>query len=121
MIVSLTGGHEAELRERLQGGDVRLGREAIKFHFKEDGSRELDGALELRVKTALLRRLIVRWDIPGLPPRLDDAVDPVSVLDSLDEEDYTALMEAIQPAYDKVMESNRPKTPTPSTDTPTGS
>ena len=122
MIVPLSGAHECELRERLQGGDIRVGREAIKFNFKDDGSRELDGAMELRVKTALLRRLIVRWDIPGLPPRLDDAVDPVQVLDMLDEEDYQALMEAVQPAYDKVMESNRgPKTRTPSTDTPTTS
>ena len=122
MIVSLSGGHECELRERLQGGDIRLGREAIKFDFKEDGSRQLDGALELRVKTALLCRLILRWDVPGLPPRLADAVDPVQVLDQLDEEDYQALMEAVQPAYDKVMESNRgPKTRTPSTDSPTTS
>ena len=121
MIVPLLNGHEAEIRDRLQGGDFRLGREAIKFQFRDDGSRELDGGLELRVKTALLSRLIARWDIPGLPPRLADAVDPVAVLDALDEEDYAALMAAVQPAYDKVMESNRPKTRTPSTGSQTGS
>jgi len=122
VIVPLLNGHEAEIRDRLQGGDFRIGREAIKFQFRDDGSRELDGGMELRVKTALLTRLIARWDIPGLPPRLADAVDPVAVLDALDEEDYNALMEAVQPAYDRVMESNRgPKTRTPSTGTPTGS
>lgn len=121
MIIPLLNGHECELRERLQGGDFRTGREAIKFNFRDDGSRELDGGMELRVKTALLTRLIARWDIPGLPPRLADAVDPVAVLDSLDEEDYNALMDAVQPAYDRVMESNRGKTRTPSTDSQTGS
>lgn len=121
MIIPLLNGHECEIRDRLQGGDFRCGREAIKFEFRDDGSRQLDGGMELRVKTALLTRLIARWDIPGLPPRLADAVDPVAVLDSLDEEDYNALMEAVQPAYDKVMESNRGKTRTPSTDSQTGS
>lgn len=121
MKVPLLNGCEAEIRDRLQGGDFRQAREAIKFQFRDDGSRELDGGMELRVKTALLTRLIARWDIPGLPPRLADAVDPVAVLDALDEEDYNALMEAVQPAYDRVMESNRGKTRTPSTDSQTGS
>jgi hypothetical protein len=121
VIVPLLNDRKAEIRDRLQGGDFRIGREAIKFQFRDDGSRELDGGMELRVKTALLTRLIAQWDIPGLPPRLADAVDPVAVLDGLDEEDYQALMTAVQPAYDKVMESNRPKTSSPSTGTPTGS
>lgn len=121
MIVPLSNGHEAEIRDRLQGGDFRMAREAIKFNFKDDGTRELDGGMEIRIKTALLTRLIARWDLPGLPPRLADSVDPGQVIDMLDEEDYEALMNAVQPAYDRVMESNRPKTPSSPTDSPTSS
>lgn len=121
MIVPLSNGHEAEIRDKLQGGDFRTAREAIKFHFHEDGSRELDGGMEIRVKYALLTRLVARWNLPGLNNRLGENVDPSQVLDGLEEEDYEALMAAVQPAYDKVMESNRPKTPSTSGDSPNGS
>ena len=121
MIVELADGRTAELRDKLQGGDFRVAREAMKFHYAEDGSREFDGSFELKIKNALLTRLIVHWDVPGAPPRLQDAVDPVFVIDQLGEDDYMALMEAVQPAYDKVMESSQKKTPTSSTSSPTSS
>jgi hypothetical protein len=121
VIVELSGGRQAEIRDKLQGGDFRLAREAMKFHYAEDGSREFDGSFELKVKCALITRLVTHWDVPGAPPRPQDAVDPMFVLDSLDEDDYTALMEAVQPAYDKVMESSQKKTPTSSSDSPTSS
>lgn len=121
MIVEFSGGRTAELRDKLQGGDFRIAREAMKFHFAEDGSREFDGSFELKIKYALVTRLVTRWDVPGAPPRPQDAVDPTFVIDQLDEDDYTALMEAVQPAYDKVMESSQKKTPTSSTDSPTSS
>jgi hypothetical protein len=122
MIVELADGRKAEIRDKLQGGDFRVAKEAIRFRFAEDGSRELDAAMEIRVKYALLTRLVANWDVPGFPPRPAEAVDPGELYDRLDEADYKALMDAIQPIYDKVMESNRdPKTRTPSTGTPTGS
>lgn len=120
MIIPLSGGHEAELRDQLLGGDRYAVRQQIQVDIRDDGSRTVLASMDEDTKYALLTRMIIRWDVPGHPlPR--DAVDPKFVLDSLPLEDLEALLDAIQPSYERIM--NNPKSPTPSSDavSPNGS
>lgn len=114
MKVELSGGFEAEIRENLTGGDRRAVNKAIVITVAEDGSRLVCADMQDSVKTALLRRLITSWTIPNLPipaEATDEDGGPDGVLDGLPLEDLEALDKAVQPAYDRIMETGRAPAP----------
>lgn len=111
MIVELSGGHKAELRDKLKAKDYRIVTEAITLRQSEDGWREISMAVENVSKRALVTSMVTWWDYPALPlPK--DAVDPGQVIDELDGEDWEALAEAVDPFYRKIMGIKVPKATT---------
>jgi hypothetical protein len=107
MRVELKDGNWADLREEMTGGDRRAGKAAIKLTISEDGSREITGELEEKVKYVLLRRLILNWSYP--PPLPRDAVDWEATLDNLPIEDIEKLGDFVQPYYDRALNGPKPR------------
>jgi hypothetical protein len=104
MRVELKDGQWAELRDKILGADRLAAKKAIRLHINEDGSRELEGDLDERIKLALLRRLIVEWSFPPpLPHQAQTMEQAETILGNLDEEDLASLYDAVQPVYDRVL------------------
>jgi hypothetical protein len=100
MKVDLPSGNWAELRDKLKGGDRMAAMEAVRVEVA-DGKTTVDGSVEARVCNALLARLITAWSFEGVPPPATH-INPVTVLEDLDLDDYNALCEAIEPYVEKV-------------------
>lgn len=122
MRVELPSGHWAELRDadQLIARDARVAKAAFGLVLREDGARELTGDLTDKVKYAILKEVITGWDFVGLPlPR--DAVDPDGVMGNLPLKDINALLAAIEPHFNEIMEVESPKAEKEVTPPPTAS
>ena len=105
MKVDLPSGGTAEFRDTLLRGDVRDARKGIVVVIGPDGSQRSDGSLTDEITGRIIRRMLVAWDVPGLPlPRNAQTEDhSQGILDKLDDDDYEALERAVGPWVEKVM------------------
>ena len=108
MRVELPSGGWAELRDKLKGGDRVAAMRAVRLEL-EDGRTTIEGSVEAQISMALLSRLITAWSFEGVPAPAQH-VNPVTVLEDLDLDDYNTLCEAIIPYVEKVTpRPNRPQ------------
>ena len=109
MRVELHDDNHAELRDTLTGGDRRRAKAAIEVTVSGDSdTRTFTAELEDRIYYALLRQLIVSWSIPQTLPR-NAATKEIAdqIIDDLPLEDLEALVAAVKPMYDRIL--NGPK------------
>lgn len=108
MDVTLPSGHIAKFRDRMMRGDIRECRRGMVFITNADGSRRTDGAFLDDLTGRVIARMMIDWDLPGMP-RLGDAQGErqQQILDMLDEDDALALEMAVGPWVDRILKMNR--------------
>ncbi len=98
-------GGFAEFRDRPKQADISAARRAMKFITAPDGSRIIDGTFIEVVASAIIRQMLVQWDI-GLPTpaQIHTAELWDQVWGGLDADDSAALQKAVGPWVERVME-----------------
>jgi hypothetical protein len=101
-------GGFAEFRDRMMRGDIVAARKAMVFITGPDGSRRLEGDFIDKVTAAVIRQMLVSWDL-GLPTpaQVHTAELWDGILNQVDEDDTDALDAAVGPWVERVMRTAR--------------
>lgn len=114
--VSLPSGGWADLREELKGSDSKAARKAVVYTVDDEGRRVMNAGSDDDMRDALLARIITAWSFEErgiLPPSKNPLAGPEHIADTLSDEDYAALHEAVTPLLNKA--AGRPNPPSQET------
>ena len=104
MDITLPSGHKVTLRDQFLRGDRRRARPQQKVALGADGRPAyVEVPSDEDIIGRILRDMIVGWDVPQRLPREAETVELAQgILDTLPDEDYEVLMEAVRPFFLKV-------------------
>ena len=97
--IELPSGNWIEYRETLMAADKFAVQDAIVLTITAGASQEVTGALQMKMRNALLRQIITGWSYPDPLPSMNGGAD---IGMTLDLDDYNALEEATETLLEKV-------------------
>lgn len=104
MRVELPSGGWVELRDALKAKDKHAVQAAVKFTIADGGRQEVSAGVQNDMQDALLGLIITAWSFAESCGWPIPAGNPggTAILGELDIDDYNALIDAVDPIYQKV-------------------
>jgi hypothetical protein len=97
--IELPSGNWVEYRDNLMAKDKFAVQDAVILTITSNDVQEVTGAIQMRMRNALLRQVITGWSFALPIPSMNGGAD---IGDTLSLDDYNVLEEAVDPLLQKV-------------------